>query len=847
MDNRRDFLKKAALLAAGLGVQTVFPESIQKALAINPENGSTFYDAEHVVLLMQENRSFDHCFGTLQGVRGFNDPRAIKLPNKNPVWLQSNREGQTYVPFRLDIKNTKATWMGDLPHAWENQVDARNDGKYDGWLEAKKLGNKSYEHVPLTMGYYTRKDLPFYYALADGFTVFDQHFCASLTGTTANRSFFWTGKIRDTPESPALVRNSDLYYNKEASWKTFPERLEEHGISWRIYQNELSLRTEVEDASLLANFTNNNLEWFSQYHVRFSQAHYNYLQNLSKQLPLEIANLEDEIKNLPKAAIQAPINKLENKKNQLKTVKDDLIKWHPDNFEKLSTFEKNLHKKAFTTNINDPDYHKIETVKYMENATKREVDVPKSDILHQFRNDVEKGKLPMVSWLVAPQKFSDHPSAPWYGAWYVSEVLDILTKNPEIWKKTIFIVTYDENDGYFDHVPPFTAPSPKAKNALSEGLEADTEYVSLSEELQKKSLKPRHARKSPVGLGYRVPMLIASPWSRGGMVNSEVCDITSTLMFLEKFLTKKTGKAMVETNISSWRRTICGDLTSAFHPYQGEAINLPKPIERNAFMQGIKNASYKNIPSNFKALSRSEIEAIRNAPLNNTLLPKQESGIRDSCALPYELYVEGHLNQDRKSLSIDFTASNKTLGQAAAGAPFNVYAPGNYLQQNTEGQQVLEPVKTWSYAVKAGDTLTDTWELNHFENQKYHLQVYGPNGFFRELIGNANDPKVSIACTYEASEGRSKQFSGNLEVKLSNHSEQDYTILISETVYRQATIKKVVKPGETVLVKLLTQNSYGWYDYRVTIKESPNFERHYAGRVETGRLSKTDPHMGNVL
>src|SRR5690606_25966364 len=138
MDTRRDFLKKTAMLTGGVGVGMAFPPSIQKALAINPDEGTSFEGAEHVVLLMQENRSFDHCFGTLRGVRGYNDPRAITLPGKNPVWLQRNEKGETYAPFRLNMRETRATWMGDLPHSWENQVDARNNGKYDQWLVAKK-------------------------------------------------------------------------------------------------------------------------------------------------------------------------------------------------------------------------------------------------------------------------------------------------------------------------------------------------------------------------------------------------------------------------------------------------------------------------------------------------------------------------------------------------------------------------------------------------------------------------------------------------------------------------------------------------------------------------------------
>src|SRR5262245_41959799 len=117
MDSRREFLKKAILLSGGAGLSNALPASIARALAINPNPGSNYWDAENVVILMQENRSFDHCFGTLRGVRGFNDPRAITLTNKNLVWLQTNEAGETYAPFRFDIRDTKITWMGDIPHS----------------------------------------------------------------------------------------------------------------------------------------------------------------------------------------------------------------------------------------------------------------------------------------------------------------------------------------------------------------------------------------------------------------------------------------------------------------------------------------------------------------------------------------------------------------------------------------------------------------------------------------------------------------------------------------------------------------------------------------------------------
>jgi phospholipase C len=152
MDTRREFLKKSMLLSAAAGLSSAVPASIQKAMMINPDPGSSYLDAEHVVILMQENRSFDHCFGALRGVRGFNDPRAITLPDKNLVWLQTNAAGETYAPFRFDIHDTKITWMGSIPHSRPSQVDADNRGKYDQWLNAKRSGNKKYADMPLTLG-----------------------------------------------------------------------------------------------------------------------------------------------------------------------------------------------------------------------------------------------------------------------------------------------------------------------------------------------------------------------------------------------------------------------------------------------------------------------------------------------------------------------------------------------------------------------------------------------------------------------------------------------------------------------------------------------------------------------
>ncbi|MDQ2658017.1 MAG: phospholipase C, phosphocholine-specific, partial [Bacteroidota bacterium] len=466
METRREFLRKTILLSGAAGMVTVLPTSIQKALAIDPQPGSTFMDAEHVVILMQENRSFDHAFGALRGVRGFNDPRAITLPDGNLVWLQTNKAGETYAPFRFDIKDTRITWMGSVPHSRASQVDANNGGKYDQWLESKRPGNMKYADMPLTMGYYNREDLPFHYSMADAFTICDQNFCSAMTSTWPNRLYMWGGTIREEKNdaSKAYVRNEIPY--GEARWKTFPERLEEHGISWGVYQNEITSGRRFdsgEQQAWLSNFGCNSLEFLAQYNARFHPRYSFSLDKRERELREEIEKLEAEAASMTPAStgFEKAKSALRKKKEVLDETHKEIEYWTKDNYQRLSDYQKNLFQKAFRTNTADPDFMQLETLTYKDGGDERQVAIPKGDVLYQFRKDVDEGKLPTVSWLVPSQNFSDHPSAPWYGAWFTSEILEILTKNPEVWKKTIFIVTYDENDGYFDHVPPFVPPDPK--------------------------------------------------------------------------------------------------------------------------------------------------------------------------------------------------------------------------------------------------------------------------------------------------------------------------------------------------------------------------------------------------
>jgi phospholipase C len=838
MQTRRDFLKLAALASGAAGL---VPESIQRAYAIEPAAGSTFLDAEHIVILMQENRSFDHAFGTLRGVRGLNDPRAMRLANGNSVFVQTDAAGNSYGPWRLDIRDTRITWMGSLPHSRHSQVDAWNEGRHDGWLEAKRSGEKEYADMPLTMGHYTREDLPFYYAMADAFTICDQNYCSVMTSTSPNRSYFWTGTIRDQPQvnSKVHIRNEEID-DGGMTWKTFPERLQEAGISWKSYQNELTRSgLSGEEEAWLSNYGDNVLEYFSAYNVEAYPGFVLAQQRSISELSVQAAKLEAELSAQTDVKAAEKLRKnLNGIRSRIDAVKASLASGGDVRYQQLSAREKALHHAAFVTNTEDPDYHALHPLPFEDQGNSQTMQVPKGDVLYQFRKDVNEGKLPTVSWLTASERFSDHPSSPWFGAWYVSEVMDILTKNPEVWKKTIFILTYDENDGYFDHAPSFVAADPKRAETggASAGIDTGLEYTYKEDELRM-GVEEKDARTGPIGMGFRVPMIVASPWSRGGWVNSQLFDHTSTLMFLEHFVESKFGKHVREENISPWRRAISGDLTSVFRPYDPKEPALDF-LNRDKFVVSIEKARFKEIPSNYQKLTAGQIEQINRAPIHSEIIAGQEEGIRPACALPYEFYADGNLSADGMHYELCLTAANHVHGAKSMGAPFNVY-----IRNIKAGGRMTAA----TYAVKAGGTLTVQTPMSIFADSGYSIEVLGPNGFYRAFTGlsgtsRSGSSPVVLTLHYES---QRTELTGNVQVQLHNKSTQSVGITIQDNSYHSEAVRKKIEPGQEASVVLNLKQSHRWYDFTVKVDGS-NEQARYAGRVETGMPSFSDPRMGGV-
>ncbi|HTV73273.1 MAG TPA: alkaline phosphatase family protein [Candidatus Acidoferrales bacterium] len=225
--SREVFLKTSA----GTAALALAPRPLQAAQPAGHLN-----DIDHFILLMQENRSFDHYFGTLSGVRGYGDTTALMRADGSSVFRQPDplNPAGFVLPFHLDTSRTNAQRLNDLSHAWDAQHDSLNGGKMDGWVTTHRARNGT--SGPLTMGYYTRADLPFYHALADAFTICDAYHCSVLGPTYPNRLYYMSATIDPSGAGGGPVLNNNaLDGNITYAWETYPERLERAGISWQIY------------------------------------------------------------------------------------------------------------------------------------------------------------------------------------------------------------------------------------------------------------------------------------------------------------------------------------------------------------------------------------------------------------------------------------------------------------------------------------------------------------------------------------------------------------------------------------------------------------------------------------
>jgi phospholipase C len=469
--SRRQFVVGgAAIGAAGAlaGSRAAAPSRaqsrlIEQAAAVSAPKNASLSDVEHVVILMQENRSFDHYFGTMSAVRGYSDPAVLTQTvggKTYPIFDQFGYQPGTgpdptgYLqPFNLrnDPPTVDGETTNDIAHDWGTQHLSWNNGALDAWLTAH-LPVDGADNAPVVMGYYSAAELAFYFALANAFTVCDGYFCSVLGPTDPNRIMAMSAWIdpNGTQGGPVVETFTDRVAEYGAlSWQTMPQSLLAAGVSWKVYNDPLGL------------LALSPLPYFEAYND-----------------PLSVTGIE-------------------------------------------------LIAKALT-----PTYP------------------------GDFAADVASGSLPAVSWIIPPLAECEHPAAPpEYGEYLVQQVLHTLVSNPDVWAKTVLFVVYDENGGFFDHVPPPTAPAGTAGEYL-------TTLPSAADGIA-----------GPIGLGFRTPCLVVSPFSRGGYLYSGTLDHTSTLRFIE------TRWGVEVPNLTAWRRGVTGDMTGTLalaNPPNTSVPALPK-------------------------------------------------------------------------------------------------------------------------------------------------------------------------------------------------------------------------------------------------------------------------------
>jgi phospholipase C len=297
----------------------------------------------------------------------------------------------------------------------------------------------------------------------------------------------------------------------------------------------------------------------------------------------------------------------------------------------------------------------------------------------------------------------------------------------------------------------------------------------------------------PYGLGVRVPMIVISPWSKGGWVNSEVFDHTSLIRFLERRF------GVVEPNITAWRRAVVGDLTSAF--------NFASP-----------NDSVVSLPStaSYQPPNQNRYPDYVPAAPANQVLPRQEPGTRPARPLPYELHVHGEVDASNGSVQLFFRNTGK----------------GGAVVQVRSGDGSTGP---WTYTVGAGDGASDSLAIS---GPTYDFSIFGPNGFLRTLTGSlaASSAGLAVKASYDTE-------SGGIALVIQNHGSSTENVSIFDKYSGRIHTQEVHGANSSTNIRQL-QKSFGWYDLTVRVDSDPSFQRQFAGHVETGRPSVTDPAIG---
>jgi len=681
--SRRRFLQATALgtaaaaaVGASGGVAAASVRSGSAAKALPKGWSGTIADVKHVVILMQENRSFDHYFGTLRGVRGFGDKQILNYQNGTSIFQQPDT-ARTDLGYLLPYNLTDQT-DGDLDHSWDGDHEARNGGLWNNWVAAKSEE---------TMGYFTRDEIPFQYAVADAFTICDGYHQGIMAPTSPNRMYFWTGTSSGWTSNP---NDYEVDFGPDADTAevtTYPEQLQAAGIDWQVYTNNQVGDSGSYPDYFLGDYGDNPLWFYQQYNST---------------------------------------NSPDGGTSQLAT-RGAVTPWQTD--------------------AGAPALSKTHA----------------AYVLSSFIKDVNRNALPQVSWIVAPAGYCEHPSyTPDYGAHYVNTVLRTLMANPEVWKNTALFITYDEHDGFFDHqLPPF--PETSVTDEYIDGL--------------------------PIGPGTRVPMLICSPWTRGGYVDSNVYNHTSMLQFLAAWTGVKPA------NVTPWRESVTGDLTAAFD-FEHPDFSIPG-----------------SIPTLDQTWTLTQLTGGSTTPPaeGDQKMPAQEPGTRPHRPSSHQPFADVTVDRNTGKITAALTSTGKV------GVSFAVY-PDDLLPDAPTPVTVLQS-SPGSYVWDAGPTAG-----------KYAFSVYGPDGFLTSFAGevvptgqkSGQIPVVTAALKCTGAK--------TVELTLANEGNEAITYALTPNDYEGRTQKVTVKLGSSKTISWPT-NEYGYYDVVITANTGESFRRRYAGRI----------------
>jgi phospholipase C len=711
-------ISRRDLLGAGAAI------AVTAALPAEAKTKSKPYgdlrDIKHVVVVMQENRSFDHYFGSMKGVRGFGDRATILLPGGKTVWEQPQTPvlgAPTQFPWPLSGTNKYSGKVPPSPelgaanypgtsHGWEDQHGAWYGGLMNGWVAAKR--------GPTTLGFLDRHDLPYHYALADAYTIGDAYHCSVMSATGPNRTYLWGGSINASKTDGDFVAYSGGdELGRFLPWEAYGETLQKAGLTWHVYQ-------------CADDYGDNGMEYFAAF-----------------------AALDPT-----QGGTAAPGNPLYD--------------------------------------------HGVANVATDQGQQMTNAD----DLAAAIRADVLNGTLPQVSWVVNNQFFSEHPvTAPSNGAYFLNALLNALNADPDVFNSTLVIIDYDENDGQFDHVPPPSPPQGEFDEFYDSGTLGS---VGVTVPL-------------PVGFGFRVPLILISPWTRGGWVTSETADHTSVLQFLEKW-TQAIGTPVICSKISPWRRQVAGDLVNAFD-FSSPVYGLPQLPAPSALIPEVK---YTPLPG-------------------NNAMPTQEGGSKPARPLPFQPsanLVDFNTDANGELVAVlEFSniasfvtkASHFAVYNNLAGAPSLAAYPGAFPAQ---------------YTVSAGTTLSGTGAVGASAGDTaYDITVVGPNRFLRRYIGNvasAGADAMVEAVYYDAvQQGNVPNGQPKLKLWLQNGASEGVTFTIKLNNYSSQGPQQVPVAARSKEAWVLdaTAESNGWYDVTITVSSDSSWSQRLTGHLETGRAS----------